>query len=192
VHMEFVTELYREQVLGGRYFLHEHPLCATSWALDCVRETMAMPGVDSEWGDQCQYGQEAGTGSPVKKPTRWMSNSPAILAKLRAKCHGKRGNCSRPGGGQHSSCIGRTARTAAIYPLKLCKAILQGCHAQLREDGRILVGHVGIGPRECDSWCDAKLEAKVEKLWKVQIHKEGPEEYKDSVTGQPLIPSLVQ
>ena len=59
--------------------------------------------------------------------------------------------------------------------MKLCKAILQGCHAQLREDGRVLIGHVGIGPKECDSWSDAKLEAKIEKVWKVQIHKEGPE-----------------
>ena len=63
-----------------------------------------------------------------------------------------------------------------------------GCPAQLREDGGVFIGHVGIGPRECDSWSDAKLEAKTEGLLKVQIHKEGPEEYKDSVTGQPLIP----
>ena len=98
--MEFVTELYREQVLAGRYFLHEHPLCATSWKLDCILEVMAMQGVDSEWCDQCQYGQEAGTGNPVKKPTRWMSNSPEILSVLKNKCSGKANGCSRPGGGR--------------------------------------------------------------------------------------------
>ena len=95
VHMQFITELYKEQVLAGRYFLHEHPLCATSWRLECILEVMAMRGVDSEWGDQCQYGQEAGTGHPVKKPTRWMSNSPEILSRLRQRCTGKNGRCSR-------------------------------------------------------------------------------------------------
>ena len=86
----------------------------------------------------------------------------------------------------------KTARMAAIYPMRLCKAMLQGCHAQPREDGRVSVGLVSIGPRECDSWSTSKLEMKTENLLKVQIHKEGPEEYKDSVTGQTLIPSLVQ
>ena len=48
VHMEFVTGLYKEQVLAGRYFLHEHPLCATSWKLDCILDVMALPGVETE------------------------------------------------------------------------------------------------------------------------------------------------
>ena len=30
VHMEFVMQLYHKQVLGGRYFLHEHPRHASS------------------------------------------------------------------------------------------------------------------------------------------------------------------
>jgi len=192
VHMEFVAELYREQVLAGRYFLHEHPLCATSWKLECILDVMAMQGVDSEWCDQCQYGQEAGTGHPVRKPTRWMSNSPEILNMLKNKCSGRTNACSRPGGGSHASCTGKTARMAAIYPVKLCKAILQGCRAQLREDGRVFIGFVGIGPKESDAWSEKKLEAKTEKLLNVQVNKAGEEEYKDSVTGQPLNPTLVK
>ena len=82
VHMEFVTGLYREQVLAGRYFLHEHPLCAISWKLECILDVMAIQGVDSEWCDQCQYGQGGGTESPVGKPDRWMSNSPRVLDKI--------------------------------------------------------------------------------------------------------------
>ena len=61
MHMEFITGLYKEQVLAGRYFLHEHPLCATPWKEECILEVMAMQGVDSEWADQCQCKQEAGT-----------------------------------------------------------------------------------------------------------------------------------
>ena len=33
LHMDFVASLYREQVEDGLYFLHEHPLWATSWKL---------------------------------------------------------------------------------------------------------------------------------------------------------------
>ena len=60
--MEFVTRLYREQVLAGRYFLHEHPLCATSWRIECILDVLAMDGVYTVWCDQCQYGQYGGTG----------------------------------------------------------------------------------------------------------------------------------
>ena len=89
-------------------------------------------------------------------------------------------------------CTGKTARMAAIYPVKLCKAILQGCRAQLREDGRVFIGLVGIGPKESDAWSEKKLEAKTEKLLNVQVNKAGEEEFKDSVTGQPLDAALVK
>ncbi len=97
VHMEFVPGLYREHVFAGRYFLHEHQLCATSCMIECILEVLAMDGVDTEWCDQCQYGQNGGTSGPVKKPTRWMSNSPEILNMLKLKCANKDGRCSRPG-----------------------------------------------------------------------------------------------
>ena len=29
-HLQFVTTLYKEQMINGRYFLHEHPAQATS------------------------------------------------------------------------------------------------------------------------------------------------------------------
>jgi hypothetical protein len=175
IHMEFVTSLYREQVLAGRYFLHGHPLCATSWQLECILDVMAMEGVDTEWCDQCQYGQDGGTGEPVKKPPRWMSNSLEILNMLKMKCKSKDGECARPGGGTHTLCTGHVARMAAIYPMKLCKAILQGCRAQLREDGRVFIGHVGILPKECETWSEGKLQAKTERLLNVQIAKEHQE-----------------
>ena len=30
-HLKFCDELYREQIKGGRYLLHEHPAYAASW-----------------------------------------------------------------------------------------------------------------------------------------------------------------
>ena len=152
---------------------------------------MAMQGVDSEWMDQCQYGQQGGTEQPVKKPTRWMSNSPGTFDVLKLKCNGKAGGCTRVGGVDHRLCIGDVARMAAIYPMNLCKAIIQGCRAQLREDGRVVIGHVGILPRECGSWSDKKLEGKAEKLLHVKI-TQNDKEFTDSVTGQPLDADLVR
>ena len=59
VHMDFVAELYAEQVRGGRYFLHEHPLRATSWELKSMREVMQLENVRRVHGDQCIFGAQA-------------------------------------------------------------------------------------------------------------------------------------
>ncbi len=94
-------------------------------------------------------------------------------------------------GGKPASRTGKTARMAAIYPMKLCTAILQGCRAQLREDGRAFVGLVGIGPRQSDAWSDTTIEATTDRLLNVQVNNGGQEEYKDSASGQPLVAKLV-
>ena len=58
-HLSFVCELYLEQLHEGRYFLHEHPACASSWTQTCVMRLMAHETVDRVRCDQCQYGQQA-------------------------------------------------------------------------------------------------------------------------------------
>ena len=45
-------------------------------------------------------------------------------------------------------CNGRAARMAAAFPLKLCRAILGGLRNQLRKDGILLNGHVGMQERD--------------------------------------------
>ena len=75
VHMGFMALIYRRQVEANRLFLHEHPQQATSWDEGVVKEVMDLPGVDYIDMHQCQYGHTDGQGDPVKKPTRWMSNS---------------------------------------------------------------------------------------------------------------------
>ena len=37
-HMEFMAKLYKNQVEGGRVFLHENPAHAKSWALPCMKK----------------------------------------------------------------------------------------------------------------------------------------------------------
>ncbi len=58
VHMNFVCELYQEQIDGGRYFVHEHPYWAASWQLQAVEKIMNQDGVERVRGDQCQYGAQ--------------------------------------------------------------------------------------------------------------------------------------
>ena len=90
-------------------------------------------------------------GDPIKKPTGLMLNSPFVLKSLGRLCRGKFGSCSRAEGGHHRLCNGRAARMAAIFPVRLCKAILNGFRAQLRNDGMVLDGSVGI--HESGSGC---------------------------------------
>ena len=80
--MRFCCELYKLQAEANRCFLHEHPANATSWQLSEVRGMLESNGVQRVVGDQCQYGQETGEGSPVKKPIGWLSKSPEILKEL--------------------------------------------------------------------------------------------------------------
>ena len=76
IHLEFCCRLYQRQVDRGLYFLHEHPAYATSWDESCMNILLAHPLIDRITADQCQLGQQAEDGTPVKKPTGFMSNSP--------------------------------------------------------------------------------------------------------------------
>ena len=199
VHLQFVCELYRVQMDSGRYFLHEHPVGASSWKEACIDDLLSDPRVERVTGDQCQYGQQAYDGSPVKKPTGWMSNGEKILESLSRRCRGRGGQCSRTAGGAHKMCAGgRVTRDAAIYPMRLCKAILQGCRRQLQEDDRLTIGVVGIQALDVEE-SENKLQRRVEKWHDVRIEEEvlamqakGETLHRDAITGQALITELVR
>ena len=114
VRLKFVCKLYAIQVAAGRYFLHDHPVAASSWKEQCVQEILRLPGVQRVNGDQCQFGQQTAAGSPVKKPTGWMSNAEEILHMLRLRCTGRGGKCRRRQGGAHVTCSGEVAKRVAI------------------------------------------------------------------------------
>ena len=90
VHLDFVTMLYREQLMNGRYFVHEHPEAATSWSHPTINEILKDERVHRATCHQCQYGAcvqyGARKGRPVKKATTFMSNAPEVLAQVSAKC----------------------------------------------------------------------------------------------------------
>ena len=135
VHLRFCVELYREQMCHGRYFLHEHPAYATSRQDNAMREFVGEHGVETAVCDQCQCGCKSFDGSPMKTPTQFLTNAPELAKRLRSRCSGREGMCSRPGGGEHAQCRGKAARKVAVYDFKLCKAILVGFRDQLRADG---------------------------------------------------------
>ena len=148
LHLDFVVSLYVEQIQAGGYFLHEHPQWATSWQLPTVKELLDVDGVERIHADQCQFGAEAQRGgqkgSPILKPSGFMSNAPKILEALGRRCAGKNGACSRPAGGRHVTLEGQLTRDSQQYPRALCQAMLRGATAQLRHDRRLKPGCFGI------------------------------------------------
>ena len=128
VHMLFCCRLYREQMKGGRYFLHEHPTTAESWKLQCMRELAADQMVLEAKADQCASGlvsrDEQGEG-PARKPTTFYTNSIALQRALSRKCPG----CSR-----HVQLVEGRAKAAQTYPRGLCRAVTQGIIEQARMD----------------------------------------------------------
>ena len=73
--------------------------------------------------------------SPVMRNSSFLSNVAELGRELTARCNGRDGACSRPKGGVHTQCRGKTARLAAMYHFKLCRAILVGFRRQLKFDG---------------------------------------------------------
>jgi hypothetical protein len=191
-HLKFVVELYREQIRGGRYFLHEHPAYATSWQTEEIEKLLNEKSVVRVTCDQCMYGCEAEDGSPIKKPTSFMSNAEELTKELVARCHGKSSQCGRPEGGTHKQCRGKTARLAAMYHFKLCRAILVGFRRQLQHDGKCRDGFIGMlnsGMEKCEVAPVLQIGFS-DQLFELKIDDETI--YRDDLTGQILDSTLVR
>ena len=132
-HFQFCAKLYRMQVEGGRYFLHEHPQAATSWREPCMQKLLQEEGVQRVIGDQCQYGSNVKGGNhegPARKSTGFLTNSPCIARKLCKRCP----NWSGQEIHKHIRLESGRAIKAQVYPDALCRAIWQGVNDQLDAD----------------------------------------------------------
>ncbi len=122
-HIEFVVELYEEQIKGGRFFLHEHPAQAASWGLDSIKQLEERSGVRIQVADQCMFGLRRWGGDERKKDkaarkrTKFMTNSEEIARMLNRKCDESH---------EHQELLGRRAKEAAKHPEGLCRAICKG------------------------------------------------------------------
>ena len=129
-HLIFAVELYRLQMEQGRLFLHEHPLSATSWGLEVMRDLAEDPRVHKVCAHQCMLGLKSvgddGVERPSQKPTGFLTNSRALAERLDVKCQGDH---------DHNILMGakRTSR-AAQYPDELCDAILEGLAEHLERE----------------------------------------------------------
>lgn len=121
MHLRFMINLYMIQLRAGRYFLHAHPETASSWTEDAMRKLMSQPTVDRMVSHQCEYGlfstSSDGEMRLSKKPTRWLSNSPFMLERLKRRCSGQH---------EHQQLTGGRARHAETYPPDLILEILRG------------------------------------------------------------------
>ena len=115
-------------------------------------------------GDQCQYGAQTQSsdsvsqkGSPILKPTGFMTNSEEIAKALSRRCSGQAGRCSRPSGGFHRTCSGSHARDAQRYPPGLCRAVPRGVRDQLRADNLLKDGCYGVQAPDDDAAVEREL-----------------------------------
>ena len=58
-HLEFCGKMYMLQVEAGRWFIHEHPLTATSWAMECMTKLRNCPVVYTAEAHMCAFGMQS-------------------------------------------------------------------------------------------------------------------------------------
>ena len=89
-------------------------------------------------------------------------------------------------------CRGKTARMAAVYHFKLCRAILVGFRNQLRKDGTYVDGFVGLleSRAESETLPVYKLTDVDGAILQVRISDEPV--FRDDLTGQILPTELVK
>ena len=158
-----------------------------------MKKLLGESGVELATCDQCMYGCSVSDGSPIKKPTTFMTNAPELAKELRMRCKGKSGECGRPEGGKHVQCRGKIARQAAVYHFKLCRAILVGFRNQLRKDGTYTDGFTGLleTRMDCEQLPVYKLTDSDGTVLHVRVAEDEPV-FRDDLTGQLLPPDLVR
>eukprot|EP00973_Karenia_brevis_P030395 4190336-Karenia_brevis.AAC.1 len=73
----------------GMFFAFEHPASATSWNAPSVIHAQSQAGVHSVTFDQCMLGLRSPSGRPLRKRTRVLTNSRALVAAFQpCKCDG--------------------------------------------------------------------------------------------------------
>ena len=99
--------------------------------------------------------------------------------------------CSKTGT-PHTTCNGRTAREAAIYPFQLCKAILEGLHQHLIRKGKLKKGinALLIGTEDFES--DERLWNESVSVLQLEAVKTALGDVYDATTGQLLKGELVK
>ena len=84
--LEFAEEVAQHQMAKGKYFVLENPAASAAFREAPLVELASRDGVGSAKFDMCtQELREPESGLPLKKSTRLLSNSPAIIAHFRSQ-----------------------------------------------------------------------------------------------------------
>ena len=126
-HVKFCLELCMEQHAAGRLFVFEHPVGASSWSTEMMRQVASMNGVMKVNFDFCTLGMKAknehGDEKPAKKRTTIMTNSAAIATLLKeAQCGGRH---------EHVHLLDGKAGPCQAYPEPFCRMICEGIKREL-------------------------------------------------------------
>ena len=111
-----------------------------------------------------------------------MSNAPEFIKSLSRRRQGQGGECTRKEGGRHVTAQGGITRGTAIYTNRLCRAIIGGMTKQLRLDGRVKAGEIGIFALDDDAVEQALVKSP-------EMGYSG--KFKDDLTNQVLRDDLV-
>ena len=118
-HLEFCARLYETQVKGGRFFVHEHPASAKSWAEPSMVRVAALPGVGAATVDMCMYGlrvKDGDTEGLARKSTRLMSNSHEVIKRMESRCVNLDPATSSIDRHVHIPLVSGRARQCQVYP----------------------------------------------------------------------------
>lgn len=182
---------YERQVKRGKYFLHEHPKTAKSWKEDCIVKVSKLKGVRIVEGPMCRWGmksKDASGESYVKKPTRWMTNSPELAKILEGTCANDHPNIAK--WHRHVHLVNGRAKMARIYPKALVQGILKGLRNQMEKDGEFREVHSLIAGPSPDE--DPNLEEYEQDYIPQFDNQEGDEQiFFDDITGVQLDTEMV-
>ena len=127
--LQLLEELCHKQVQEERYYLLEQPWSSALW-----KRLEKIPGTCSRT-DQCRFDATDEQQQPILKPTGLQSNG--TLHQSVKRCGGH----SQPHGwlqGQTNGCNRTTI--AAVYPIKLCRAILKDVKKMIKLSTEVLYG----------------------------------------------------
>ena len=83
-YVDFSMLQARRQMQRKLWWCFEHPQRASSWDRESVKAVAAMAGVEKVTFHQCAVGLKApGSNIPIKKPTTFMTNCPAVISAFR-------------------------------------------------------------------------------------------------------------
>jgi len=166
-HLDFVVQIYCDQLKEGRHFLHEHPASAASWKEESMKWLGGRRRVESVIAHMCPFGMKAkapdGSVGLVLKPTRWMSSASELLKHIARRCTGDHHHTKLEGA--------RRTSQAAIYPEGLCVAILEGIVAQKRREGQALPGGVAEAVDKGVGVVDLEPKEEIEKVRRLAMKR---------------------